>query len=171
MACHARVMGPATIVGQPEVNLGIIPGYGGTMRLPRLVGTERAFEMIRTARSIGAKTAAEWGWGTLADGDVYQSAATLARRYAGGDERMVRMSPEPVALGAELPLADIGHRSLAIDAIVVDVMRRGLAMSLADGLKIEADGFGRCRETVDMGIGMTNFQQNGPRTPAVFLHE
>jgi enoyl-CoA hydratase/carnithine racemase len=167
MACHARVMGPRTVVGQPEVNLGIIPGYGGTMRLPRLVGFERGAEMIRTARAIDAKTAADWGWGQLADGDVFETAAALIR---SGD-KLPRLSPEPMAVPTELPVADIGHRSLAIDAIVVDVMRRGLAMSLDDGLNVEAGGFGRCRETVDMDVGMKNFQQNGPRVPAVFLHE
>ena len=49
MACHARVVGPNLMFGQPEVNLGIIPGYGATQRLPRLVGVERALELLRTA--------------------------------------------------------------------------------------------------------------------------
>ena len=71
----------------------------------------------------------------------------------------------------ELLTVNIGHRSLAIDAIVVDVMRRGLAKPLSEGLAIEAEGFSRCKETVDMDIGMKNFIQNGPRVPAVFLHE
>ena len=48
---------------------------------------------------------------------------------------------------------------------------RGLASSLEDGLAIEADGFARCKAKIDMAIGMTNFIQNGPRTPAEFLHE
>jgi enoyl-CoA hydratase/3-hydroxyacyl-CoA dehydrogenase len=66
---------------------------------------------------------------------------------------------------------DLGHRSLAIDGILVDVLRRGLALPLAEGLKIEAQGFARCKRTVDMDIGMKNFMQNGPRVPAAFLHE
>ena len=70
-----------------------------------------------------------------------------------------------------IPAADIGHRSLAIDAILVDVMKKGLQKPLGEGLRIEADGFGRCYETVDMNVGMTNFIQNGPRVPALFLHE
>jgi enoyl-CoA hydratase/3-hydroxyacyl-CoA dehydrogenase len=69
------------------------------------------------------------------------------------------------------PKVDIGHRSLAIDAILMDVLRRGLQKPLAEGLVIEAQGFGRCRTTVDMDIGMKNFVQNGPRVPAAFLHE
>jgi len=72
---------------------------------------------------------------------------------------------------AELPPVDIGHRSLAIDAILVDVVRDGLALPLEEGLEVEAEGFARCKATVDMDIGMKNFMQNGPRVPAVFLHE
>ena len=71
----------------------------------------------------------------------------------------------------ELPAVDIGHHSLAIDAILVDVLREGLAQPLAEGLEVEAEGFARCKQTVDYDIGMTNFIQNGPRVPAAFLHE
>ncbi|MFH1132615.1 MAG: hypothetical protein V1754_14870, partial [Pseudomonadota bacterium] len=63
------------------------------------------------------------------------------------------------------------HLSLAIDAVLVNVIRKGLSKSLAEGLKVEASEFGRCKQTIDYGIGMTNFIQNGPRVPAVFLHE
>jgi enoyl-CoA hydratase/3-hydroxyacyl-CoA dehydrogenase len=81
------------------------------------------------------------------------------------------VSTEPLPVPDDLPVIDIGHHSLAIDAILVDVFRRGLAKPLAEGLAIEADGFAACKETVDMNIGLTNFIQNGPRTPAAFLHE
>ena len=64
MACHARVVGPNLLFGQPEVNLGIMPGYGATQRLPRLVGVERALELLRTGRTIGAKEACAIGWAT-----------------------------------------------------------------------------------------------------------
>ena len=64
MACHARVVGRDLMMGQPEVNLGIIPGYGGTQRLPRLIGLSRACDLLRTGRSIGAREACEWGWAT-----------------------------------------------------------------------------------------------------------
>lgn len=172
MTCHARVVGPATLVGQPEVNLGIIPGYGGTMRLPRLVGVARAFEMIRGGAPISAKKAAEWGWAQVGPvADPVAEAKALLRKHGGGEVKLAPVDPAPVAVPSELPAVDIGHRSLAIDAIVVDVMRRGLALPLAEGLAVEAEGFGRCVETVDMHIGMTNFIQNGPRVPAAFLHE
>jgi enoyl-CoA hydratase/carnithine racemase len=171
MACHARVVGRGLMLGQPEVNLGIIPGYGGTQRLPRLIGFERAMDLLRTARSVGAKEACEWGWahGEPAENAV-EAAKTLVKRHVSGEVKLAPVDPAPMEVPA-VPDADIGHRSLAIDSILVDVCREGLARPLAEGLKVEADGFARCKGTVDMDIGMKNFMQNGPRTPAVFLHE
>ncbi|MFH0943900.1 MAG: 3-hydroxyacyl-CoA dehydrogenase/enoyl-CoA hydratase family protein [Planctomycetota bacterium] len=172
MACHARVVGPKLMLGQPEVNLGLIPGYGGTQRLPRLIGAERAIDLLRTGRPVGAKEACEWGW---ASGepvkDVIAGAKELIAKHLAGEVKLAPVSTGPVKVPDKLPSVDIGHRSLTIDAILVDVLRRGLAKPLAEGLAIEADGFAQCKETVDMNIGLTNFIQNGPRTPAAFLHE
>ena len=58
-----------------------------------------------------------------------------------------------------------------VQTCALPILRRGLALPLAEGLALEADGFGRCKATVDMDIGMKNFTQNGPRVPAAFLHE
>ncbi|MCE9576636.1 MAG: enoyl-CoA hydratase/isomerase family protein [Deltaproteobacteria bacterium] len=172
MACHARVVGPRLVLGQPEVNLGILPGYGGTQRLPRLIGVERAAQLIRTGASIGAAEACAWGWATGAPtSDVVAGAKALIRDHLAGAIKLAPVNPEPIPVPARLPAVALGHRSLAIDAIVCDVLRRGLARSLDDGLVIEADGFARCKATVDMDIGMKNFTQNGPRVPAAFLHE
>jgi enoyl-CoA hydratase/3-hydroxyacyl-CoA dehydrogenase len=172
MACHARVVGPRLVLGQPEVNLGIIPGYGGTQRLPRLIGVERAAQLIRTGASIGAAEACAWGWATGTPmNDVVAGAQALIRDHLAGAITLAPVNPAPVPVPARLPAVALGHRSLAIDAIVCDVLRRGLARSLDDGLEIEADGFARCKATVDMDIGMKNFTQNGPRVPAAFLHE
>ena len=85
--------------------------------------------------------------------------------------RLAPVDPAALAVPERLPHVALGHRSRAIDAILCDVLRRGLALPLAEGLAVEADGFGRCRATVDMDVGMKNFTQNGPRVPAAFLHE
>jgi enoyl-CoA hydratase/carnithine racemase len=174
MACHARVVGKALMMGQPEVNLGIIPGYGGTQRLPRLIGLDRAMDLLRTGRPIDAKTACEWGWahGEPAD-DIVGAARALIRAHTAGDVALAPVDPAPmdVAAARALPTTDIGHHSRVIDAILLDVIRRGLAMPLSDGLALEAQGFGRCTQTVDLDIGLKNFIQNGPRVPAAFLHE
>jgi enoyl-CoA hydratase / 3-hydroxyacyl-CoA dehydrogenase len=172
MACHARVVGKDLVLGQPEVNLGIIPGYGGTQRLPRLIGIERAFELLRTGRSIGADDAVAWGWATVGPvDDVLAAAKKLIGDHVEQKLTLAPIATAPVTLPEKIPSVDIGHRSLAIDAIMVDVLRRGLALPLAEGLEIEADGFARCKQTVDMDIGMKNFAQNGPRVPAAFLNE
>ncbi len=172
MACHARVVGKKLMLGQPEVNLGIIPGYGGTQRLPRLVGVERAIEMLRVGSPVGAKQACEWGWaqGEPVD-DVLVAAKNLIHKALAGDAKLGPVDPKPLEVPAKLPAIDLGHHSLTIDEILVDVIRRGWVKPLAEGLKVEAEGFGRCKATVDMDIGMKNFMQNGPRVPASFLHE
>ncbi len=172
MACHARVVGRELQLGQPEVNLGIIPGYGGTQRLPRLVGVERAVELLRTGRTVGAEEACAWGWATGEPvDDPVAAAMALVRRALAGEVKLAPVDPAPLAPPLRLPALDLGHRSLAIDAILVEVLREGLRRPLAEGLAIEARGFGRCKATVDMDIGMKNFVQNGPRVPAAFLHE
>jgi enoyl-CoA hydratase/3-hydroxyacyl-CoA dehydrogenase len=172
MACHARVVGKQLMLAQPEVNLGIIPGYGGTQRLPRLVGMDHASDLLRSGRAIGAREACAWGWahGEPSD-DPFTDAKTLIADHLAGTVKLAPVDPKPLDDAAAVAAVDIGHRSLAIDAIVVDVMRRGLSKPLDEGLAIEADGFARCKQTVDMDIGMKNFIQNGPRVPATFLHE
>ena len=172
MACHARVVGKNLMLGQPEVNLGIIPGYGGTQRLPRLIGVERGADLLRTGRPVGAKEAVAWGWANgEPEKDVVAGAKALIQRHLGGEVKLAAVNPEPLDVPKELPKVDIGHRSLAIDAIIVDVIRNGLSKPLKEGLAAEAAGFGLCKDTVDMDIGMKNFMQNGPRVPAEFLHE
>jgi len=172
MACHARVVGPALVLGQPEVNLGIIPGYGGTQRLPRLIGFEKAADLLRTGRPVGAQEACAWGWASGEPAtDFVGAARALLRRHLAGEVKLRPVDPAPMAVPAALPPADLGHRSLAIDAILVEVIRQGLSRPLPEGLEVESRGFGRCKATVDMDIGMKNFIQNGPRVPAVFLNE
>jgi enoyl-CoA hydratase/carnithine racemase len=163
MSCTLRIASDNAKLGQPEVNLGIIPGYGGTQRLPRLIGVERAAQLIRTGASIGAAEACAWGWAHGAPvADPLAAAKALIADHLAGKVKLAAVNPEPIPVPAKLPAVDLGHRSLAIDAIVCDVMRRGLALPLAEGLALEADGFGRCKATVDMDIGMKNFTQNGP---------
>jgi len=172
MACHARVAGPRLVLGQPEVNLGIIPGYGGTQRLPRLVGLERALEMLRTARTVGAAEACAMGWaaGEPAS-DTVRAAREAVREHVSGTRRIGPVDPASMPVPAELPRVDIGRHSLIVDRILVDTVRNGLARPLPEGLEIEARGLARCKGTIDFDIGMKNFIQNGPRVPADFLHE
>jgi enoyl-CoA hydratase/3-hydroxyacyl-CoA dehydrogenase len=172
MACHARVVGRSLMLGQPEVNLGIIPGYGGTQRLPRIIGLERGLDLLRTGRSISAGEARELGWAEAGPAeDILAAARDLVCQHLAGKVKLAPVSSDPIAVPEELPRVDIGHHSLAIDAILAAVVRDGLTKPLPEGLKVEAAGFARCKQTVDYDIGMKNFIQNGPRVPAAFLHE
>jgi enoyl-CoA hydratase/carnithine racemase len=172
MACHARVVGPGLMLGQPEVNLGIIPGYGGTQRLPRLIGLEKAAEMVRTAGTIGAKDACGLGWAVGEPAaDPVAAAKAVIRAHLDGTAPITPLATGPMEMPDTLPDVDIGHRSLAIDRILTDTLFAGLVQDLDQGLETEATAFARCKETVDYGIGMTNFIQNGPRVPAVFMNE
>src|SRR5215472_15379299 len=83
-ACHYRVAAADARVGQPEVNLGIIPGAGGTQRLPRLVGIEQAIEMCTTGKPVKTSQAAQFGLIDRAiEGDLLAGAVAFAREIAG----------------------------------------------------------------------------------------
>jgi len=172
MACHARTVGPGLMLGQPEVNLGIIPGYGGTQRLPRLIGLSRAALMLRTAGTMNATEACESGWASGQPvGDPLAAARDVIEAHLDGSAPITPLDTGPLEVPATLDLVDIGHRSLTIDRILTEALFAGLRTDLDSGLAIEAKAFARCKETVDYDIGMINFIQNGPRVPAVFMHE
>lgn len=84
MACHMRIASPNARFGQPEVNLGIIPGYGGTQRLIQLIGKGRAFELLTTADMIMADKAEEWGLVNYVEmqGDLKTKAAEIINKIA-----------------------------------------------------------------------------------------
>ncbi|MGE3174572.1 MAG: 3-hydroxyacyl-CoA dehydrogenase/enoyl-CoA hydratase family protein [Planctomycetota bacterium] len=174
MACEARIAqkGLKVLAGQPEANLGIIPGAGGTQRLPRLVGVERAAEMIRTCRPIGSDKALAFGLiREEVDGDLVGRAVQLAKDLAGGKTPRTRMSPEPMAdVPATLPAVEIGHLSKKVDAIIQKAILEGCKRPLAAGLAFEAKCFGEVCGTEDMKIGTQNFMKNGPKVKATFVH-
>jgi len=172
MCCHARVAGPNLLFAQPEVNLGIIPGNGASQRLPRLIGVERALELLRTGRAVGAKEACALGWATGEPvADPESAAKDLIRDHLAGKAKLAPVNPAPLAVPDPIPDVDIGHRSLTIDAILVDAVRRGVQLPLDEGLSVEAKAFADSKETVDADIGIKNFMINGPRVPAAFMHE
>jgi enoyl-CoA hydratase/3-hydroxyacyl-CoA dehydrogenase len=121
---------------------------------------------------VKAKQACEWGWahGEPAT-DIVAAAKDLVRQHIAGKVELKPVNPDRLPVPEELPTMNLGHLSLAVDAILVEVLRDGLSKPLTEGLEAEADGFARCKQTVDYDIGMKNFIQNGPRVPAVFMHE
>ena len=174
MCCTARVAlkGMKFFAGQPEVNLGLIPGMGGTQRLPRLVGFERASEMIRTARPISSAQALAYGLITEEiEGDVLERAISLARDIAAGKVTPRKMETGPLSnVPDKLPDVEIGHLSRAIDKLAVQAILEGARMTLENGLKNEAKLFGQCWTTEDNRIGLKNFVEKGAKSKAEFVH-
>ena len=175
MSCNARVApkGLGFFSGQPEVNIGLIPGMGGTVRLPRLVGFEKASEMIRTANPISSETALEIGLvDELVEGDVLERAMELGREMADGKSNIKPMEMGPLSDAPDsLPHIDIGHHSKALDKFCVASILEGGKMSLDDALKNEAKWFGQCWTTEDNKIGLTTFVEKGARAKAEFIHK
>ena len=133
-----RVAGQAAQVGQPEILLGVIPGAGGTQRLPRLVGPARAKDIVFTGRFVGAGEALDIGLvdRVVPDAEVYDVARALVARYATGPALALRAAKQ------------------AIDD--------GLETDLDTGLEIERLQFAGLFATEDQRTGMRSFLENGP---------
>jgi len=176
MACNARIArsGQKVLVGQPEVNLGIIPGAGGTQRLPRLVGVEKAAELLRTGRTVSSAEALAIGLiSEEVDGDpraLRERARAWIRAVVDGQESLPVIEQGPIATPESLPSVDLGHLSSAVDEILQKAIIEGCQLPLVDGIALEARCFGEVCSIQDMRIGVANFLENGPRTPAKFVN-
>lgn len=174
MACTMRVAqrGLKVLAAQPETNLGIIPGAGGTQRLPRLIGFQRANDVLRAGRPISSREAVEWGLvSEEVEQDLVGRAVELARGLADGRVEAPSLPREALPNPPEsLPDVDLGHRSRAVDAILVAAILGGARLPLRAGLALEAKSFGAVCATKDMRIGVENFLRNGPRAKAEFVH-
>ena len=108
MACHIRVAGERVRLGQPEIDLGIIPGFGGTQRLPRLVGQAKAIELILTGEKVTAVEAKAIGLvnKVVPDAEVVKHAQGLAKKIAGKSAVAVRAALRAIREGAGKPLAE-----------------------------------------------------------------
>ena len=138
MACHVRVASETAKFGQPEVKLGIIPGYAGTQRLPRLVGKGRALQLILSGEMIDAQEAYRIG---------LVNKVVPADRLMAESEQLLRGM---LAMG---PLAV----RLAIEAI-----DQGLEMTLDEGSLFEANLFGLLASSQDMKEGLSAFLEKRP---------
>ena len=107
MAATFRLATPAARMGQPEVKLGLIPGYGGTQRLPRLIGEARAQELILTGRTVRAEEAERIGLvNRIVEGDVLEAALAFAREFSGYGLPALRSARRAVARALDLPLGE-----------------------------------------------------------------
>jgi enoyl-CoA hydratase/carnithine racemase len=138
LACDYRIASEKAVFGQPEILLGIVPGGGGTQRLPRLVGASRAKEMCLTGRQVHAEEALRIG---LTDEVV--SPESLTERA--------------LALGAE-----VAAGAVYAQAICKRLIDGGLDGSLGDGLALERHGFVEVFHTDDARTGVASFLEHGP---------
>jgi enoyl-CoA hydratase/carnithine racemase len=138
LACDFRICAENSQFGQPEILLGVIPGAGGTQRLPRLVGVGRAKEIIYSGRFVTAAEARDIGLVTevVASSDVLDSARAMARRYARG--------PTVALMAAKAAI------------------QNGTEMDRANGLLVERQAFAALFATEDQQIGMRSFAEKGP---------
>ena len=132
LACTFRIALPGARLGLPEIKRGLTPGYGGTQRLPRLIGEARALEMILTGRTVMAEEALRIGLvNRVVDRDMLGAGVSFAREMA--------------------------CFSLPALGFARDAVRRGLPTSLEEGLAIEADLNTLAFQTADAAEGMTAF--------------
>jgi enoyl-CoA hydratase len=133
MACHMRIANNRAMFGQPEITLGIIPGFGGTQRLSRLAGKSKALELILTGDRITGAEAASIG---------------LVNKAVPGTEVM------KTAMGLAKKISSFGKLCIAA---TLEAVNEGLEVGLKEGLEIEADKFSSLVETEDMREGLTAF--------------
>lgn len=168
MACHGRIgkKGLKTLMGQPEPNLGIIPGAGATQRLPRILGFSEAWKLLRTGYPIDSEKALKLGYVAELSEDPLETAITHIQQ----GKKFPPINRKPLEIPSVLPAIELGHLSRKIDEVLQKAILEGLKLPLRDGLAKESFYFGACRETEDMAIGMKNFIENGPRSKANFKH-
>ena len=138
MSCHMRMASEAAKFGQPEVKLGVIPGYGGTQRLPRLVGRGRALQLLLTGEIIDAQEAYRIG---------------LVNRVVPADQLL---STAAAMIQQILMNAPLGV------AACIDAVDRGLQLPLDDALAFEATQFGVLIATSDTAEGTRAFLEKQP---------
>ncbi|HUR68618.1 MAG TPA: enoyl-CoA hydratase-related protein, partial [Candidatus Thermoplasmatota archaeon] len=114
MACDLRVAAPGAKLGQPEIGLGIIPGGGGTQRLPRLVGVGRASRMVLTGEPIDAATALAWGLVDEVADDPLAKAKEIGRTMAAKSPVALRLAKEALRASEDLPLRESLEREIEL---------------------------------------------------------
>lgn len=173
MACTARIAnkGMKVLCGQPEPKLGMIPGYGGSQRLPRLVGLTAAWPLLRTGNPISSAEALKIGLIHMeVESDVVDAAVSLVKDIVSGETKVPPIQREPIEFPESLPEVDIGRLSRKTDEILQRAVLQGAKMILDEGLKHEARILGTCVLTKDMRIGMETFSKFGPKRKAEFCN-
>lgn len=142
LACHIRVAAAGALLGLPEIKLGLVPGFGGTQRLPRIVGVSKAVEMILTGESLPAEEALRIG---------------LVSRV---------VPPHEVMAQAEALAAKVTARGKSAVEAALHAIRGGLDIPLSEGLSREAELFGRLCVTPEKQEAVQAFLEKRQPRPA-----
>jgi enoyl-CoA hydratase/3-hydroxyacyl-CoA dehydrogenase len=171
MACTARIAkkGTRVLAGQPEPKLGLVPGYGGSQRLPRIIGLSAAWPILRTGNPISSEQALELGLiQEEVEGNVKEAGIVYVKKLISGELNPPVIQKDPLEIPEKLPDVDIGFLSKKTDEIMQRVILEGAKMTIEEGLKHEANVLGELVETKDMRIGMEIFAKFGPKKNAGF---
>ena len=133
MACHFRIASENAKFGQPEVKLGLIPGYGGTQRLPQLIGRGRALQLLMNAEMIDAQTACQYG---------------LVNEVVPATDLLTRARAILTVINSKAPLAV---------AACIEAVDAHYNKAITDGFAVEVQAFGNAFETEDMKEGTSAF--------------
>jgi 3-hydroxyacyl-CoA dehydrogenase len=153
MAGHYRVASPTAQVGQPEVNLGIIPGAAGTQRLPRLVGVAKAVEMCTAGKPVSVREAASFGLiDRVIDGDLLTGAVSFAREIADQPAPKTRERSQKLGTAEEnAPIFAAARdavrkkqRGMKAPLAAIDAIEAGMRTSFDEGCEAEAKFFTEC---------------------------
>jgi 3-hydroxyacyl-CoA dehydrogenase len=152
LGCHFRIAAPGTRLGLPEIKLGLLPGAGGTQRLPRLVGVDKALGMILSGDPIPAKDALAAGLiDEIVEGDLTQGALAFARRVIAEkrplervrdlDDKLKPQRADPASYDAIIAKHVKRGRNLAAPAAAIEAVRGAFALPIEEGLKRELAAF------------------------------
>ena len=146
LACHARVLDAGARVGLPEVKLGLIPGAGGTQRLPRLIGFAAAIDLASSGRQVGAPEALALGIADeIADGDLREAALALARAAIGRPIRRLSALPAPpfdrAEIDAALAAVEKKARGQASPSVAARTVLLAAELPFAEGMARERAAF------------------------------
>ena len=133
MACHIRIASDNALFGQPESGLGLIPGFGGTQRLPRIVGLSNAYKILLSGISINAQKAKEIGLIS----DIYKKEDLINEAIKCANQ--------------------INSKSPFSSKMIIELVNKGISLNLEDALKLESDYFKKIFQNKNKNIGISAF--------------
>jgi len=178
LGCHFRIATPGCKLGLPEVNIGLLPGAGGTQRLPRLIGAARALELITSGKPMSAQEAADTGVvDALAAGPLLAEALAFARRMLAEGRPLLRVSERNERIAGTDPAVFAAFRSkhikkwrgLLAPQRIVDCIEAACTQPFAESYALELSAFEACKASPQRAalIHIFNAEREAARVPGL----